>query len=716
MHTGEHQVNDLRPNHGLLLRCVLSMGLSLVAVACSTPWGNAMGHESAEFKAEVPSEARQTEIRKLLSETFELAKAKTAIKKQQAVQKLMALADDSESSTDDVYVALQTALPFIKETGDFPSLLKAVERLDETFKLDSRAGRIKHVIDFVAACKSASAVEPALNEVVSIAGEAARDNEFRVATELLVTAERHAKRLTAKDAVKSLVEVRVAVREREHAFNAQAMALATLANDADDPEANFVVGQWLAVYESHWEQALQKLVKGSDAKWKAAAEVEPKSPTAFDAQLVAADAWWDIAQASTGMVRLAAQRRAFKWYERHETHLKSPLVKAHVAKRMEELSASLDAANWRSAVTSHSTLSVTRGTDATNSERQLPVGKWINLLELVQPTEHALVGKWQRNSEAVICESSPDARCLIPVVISGSYELNCEFTRRAGADAVVVAIPVGSSSCGVVLSAWGGICHGLQKVDERDVKDQVVAAGSVVRPGKLVNGQRYKLQIEVSQNADRATIAATLDGQRIIAWQGGISQLSCSPNFALPCPQAVGVGIFNSTGDIHKLELRLRRGGKAYHLDNDWRNPVAPIASAPPKEVAAQCLNWKRRKFFISDKPMNFADAQRLATELQGRLLTVSSTEEEAFLYEQGSGLTLWLSGWRRTENKDWRDERNRLLRFIPTWQPGKPRGEFHELHLGLKTATKNRGLSDVAAWEICHACIEWGEEYPEDE
>ena len=709
-------MNDWRRHHVMRAEWVLSVGLSLVVVACLAPWDDATGQESAEVKAEVPTATRQAEIRKLLGETFELAKANTATKKQLAVQKLMALADNPESSTDDVYVALQAALPFIKETGDFPSLLKAVERLNATFQSDPQAERSKHVIEFIAAAKSADTFEPALDEVMSLAGQAARDNQFRAATELLIAVERHAKRLAAKDAVKSLAEVRVAVREREHAFNTQATALTTLASDADDPKANFVVGQWLAVYESNWEQALPKLAKGSDAKWKAAVEAEPKSPGEFDALLVAADAWWDIAQTSTGMVKLAAQHRASKWYERHEPHLKSPLVKARVAKRIEELSVNLDAAKFRTAVISNSAKSVPSGSYGANDGRQLPHGKWIDLLELVKPAEHAVVGKWQRNSEALICESSPDARCLIPVAIRGGYELNCEFTRRAGADVANIVIPVGSTSCCVVMSAWGGGNHGLYLVDGRDAKDQAPSTGAVFRPGKLVNGQRYKLQIEVSQNADRATIAATLDGQRIIAWQGGISQLSCAPNVVIPCPQAVGIGISNSPADIHKLELRLKRGGKAYRLDDDWRNPLAPVATAPPKEIAAQCLNWKRRKYFISDKPMNFADAQRLATELQGRLLTISSAEEEAFLYEQGRGLELWLSGWRRTEAKDWRDERNRLLRFIPTWQPGKPRGGVFDLHLTLNAASKSRGLNDAAPWTHCHACIEWGEEYPEDE
>ena len=679
-------------------------------------WSFAASAEDAKpAKAAVPAASRQAEVRKLLDETFELSKANTAAKKQQAAQKLMEMAGDSATTGDELYVVLVTALPLLREAGDFPTYLTAVDLLTTSFQVDAGVERIKHITDFMAVCKSSATLEPAVDEVVAMAGRAALEDRYRAANELLEAATRHAKRVAATKLSKSLTDVRGTLREREQAFIARTQAQKTLADKPDDPKANFALGLWLAVYESDWEQALPKLALGSDAKWKGAITAEPKSPSEVEAQLSAADAWWEAAQSSTGEAKLAAQRRAHEWYERHEPNVKSPLVKARVTKRIEELAASMEAASQRTLNWSSQPKSMT---NAASKAVELPTGKPIDLLEMVKLPEHGLVGTWERKAEMVIGQSSPDARFMVPVAIRGSYELHCELTRRAGADAVIVVFPVGSSSCSVILSAWGGICHGLQMVDGRDVKDQKEITGAVLRPGNLTNGQRYKLQIDVSQDADQATIAVTLDGNRIIAWQGGVSRLSVSANIVIPCQQAVGIGIFNSPTEIHKLELRLRRGGKAYRLADDWWNPLTSVSPFPPKEIAASCLSWKGRKYFISEKSMNFAEAQQLATGLQGRLLTISSAEEEAFIREQGRGLNFWMSGWRRANSNEWRDERNRPLRFIGKWgTTGQPSLRELESNLEIRTAPSGPpGWYDEFAWGTGpRACIEWGEEYPDD-
>jgi hypothetical protein len=112
---------------------------------------------------------------------------------------------------------------------------------------------------------------------------------------------------------------------------------------------------------------------------------------------------------------------------------------------------------------------------------------------------------------------------------------------------------------------------------------------------------------------------------------------------------------------------------------------------------------------------MDYPAAQRLAAQLQGRLLILSSTKEEAFILEQGRGLVLWMSGARTTGTAEWRDERNRLLGYIGKWGPGQPPLHYDEQLLAIHTATTpDRGWHDHGQGDLAHACIEWGEEYPE--
>ncbi len=678
----------------------------------------ASAQDTEPAKSAVPIAARQAEVRKLLDETFELSKASTPAKKQQAAQKLMEMAGDSATAGDELYVVLVTALPLLREAGDFPTYLTAVGRLIESFQLDAEAERTKHVTDFMTACKSSTTLEPVLNEVVALVGRAARENRYRAANELLDAADKQAKKITATKLSKSLTEVRGTLREREQAFITQTQAQKTLAGKPDDPKANFAVGVWLAVYESNWEQALPKLVLGSDAKWKAAAAAEPKSPSEVEGQLAAADAWWEVAQSATGEAKLAAQRRAHEWYKLHEPNAKSPLVKARVTKRLEELSTSLEPASQRTLTSSSQPKPANNAISKANKASELPTGKWIDLLEMVKLPDHALRGKWQRRDGTLGCDSSEEPQCMVPVAIRGSYELKIEFTRQSGGDTLFVVMPVGATSGAFILSGWNGAVHGLHHLDGREANAIPVSTGAAARPGKLVNGQRYQMRVEVIQVGELITVKVDLDGQRLISWSGNSSQLLCAPNYCLPCPQAVGFGICKSAADFHKVELQLKQGGKVYFLPDDWRNPLAPIAVTPPREIAKKCLTWNGRRYLISDKPMNFADAQRMAAELQGRLLTVSSPEEEAFICEQGRGLNFWMSGWHRAGSNEWRDERNRPLRYLGKWGgTGQPSLGERESSLELRTAPSGPpGWYDDFPWGTGpHACIEWGDEYPDD-
>ena len=618
-------------------RAVIS-GFSIFAVALSL----AAAAQDVAPKVAIPTPDRQAQIRKLLDETFELSRATTAVKKQQAARKLMEMAGNSATTPDELYVVLVSAFPLLRESGDFPTYLKAVDQLISSFQVDAPAEQKKYLIDFVVSCKSATVLEPVLVELAAIVSRKANENDFRTAHELLDAAERQAKKIGATTIAKSLTEVRGALRIREQAFNAQIQGRRTLAAKPDDAKANLAVGFWLAVYESDWEQAIPMLTLGSDAKWKVAAMAEPKSSAEVEAQIAAADAWWDIAQAETGNAKVAAQSRARGWYERYEPNAKSPLVKARVAKRLEELEASLTPSTTGAGITSAEPAN-------SNKDEGLPIGKWVDLLAMVRLPDHCCRGQWQRRNDGLVGEAS-DSVLMLPIAVRGGYELTFRFVTESDGKTVKFMFPVGSSSCGLVLNA--GNVSGLEMLDGKAVRSLDPSTGAVLRPGPLPGGN-HQLQIELSQVNERVTIEARLDGHKLISWQGQITQLSQFPDHVIPCPQAIGILIGSAPVDFRKIEIRLKRGAKAYRLGDDWKNPVTQVSTAPSKEVAAECVVWKGRKYLFSNNSMPLSEAQRMAVQVQGRLLTISSAEEEAFIMEQGRGRTFWMSGWRRADNKE---------------------------------------------------------------
>ena len=162
------------------------------------------------------------------------------------------------------------------------------------------------------------------------------------------------------------------------------------------------------------------------------------------------------------------------------------------------------------------------------------------------------------------------------------------------------------------------------------------------------------------------------------------------------------------------LELKLKKGS-GFELDGLTLNPLGLVAKAPPKQIEGKCLDWSGHKYFISDKPMNFTEAQRFAAQLQGRMLAISSLEEEeeVFIKKQGRGLVLWMPGWRHHGGNVWRDENNRPVAFFGRWAQFNPQLTYAETQLSIfaSPTSKWAGWNDHPATDALHACIEWGEE-----
>jgi hypothetical protein len=142
---------------------------------------NGLAQEVVKAKSAVPTAVRQAEIRKLMDATFGLSKANTSSKKQEAVQTLVKMAGNPRTPPDELYVVLVTALPLIRDIGDFPMYLAAVEQLTESFQMDAEAERTRLFIDFITACRSSTTLEPVVNEVVATIGRSVSENRYRSA-------------------------------------------------------------------------------------------------------------------------------------------------------------------------------------------------------------------------------------------------------------------------------------------------------------------------------------------------------------------------------------------------------------------------------------------------------------------------------------------------------------------------------------------------------
>jgi tetratricopeptide (TPR) repeat protein len=205
------------------------------------------------------------------------------------------------------------------------------------------------------------------------------------------------------------------------------------------------------------------------------------------------------------------------------------------------------------------------------ANKALP-GMWIDCLKLVAPAKHGVAGKWERKDQGLVVAPGQFSRLTIPVAPTGHYEVKVVFVRTNGDGAVLVALPVGPTACGLVLSAARGHSSGLEAINGNWAGDG--ANETAVRPGTLVNGQEYSLDIKVMLQGQQAEIATSLDDRPFVHWKGALSALSTFPDWRTPDPKCLGLGAHLSAVEFRRVRMRA--------LSGELKLPDANPATASP--------------------------------------------------------------------------------------------------------------------------------------
>ncbi len=518
----------------------------------------------AQTKASVPAIARQAELRKVLDETFELPKATTNAKRQEAVKKLMTVVESSADASDDLYVVLTAVLGLTKEAGEFATYQNAVGQLVEKFDVDANEKQTRLLNEFLAASKTNSSAKPAIDAAVAEALQAAtEENRFADALALLNSAEAATKRVSSPAPVKQMiVDARTKVTEREASWKAFEVASATLLANADDPVANKAVARWHILQGADWEAALPFLMRSSDAKWKAAAQLETAASADAMAQAAVGDAWWDAAQAETGAAKTALLIHASDWYEHAQPNLTSVIKQQLVTKRLAEI-APLKSAS----VAKSSPKTKPDSTPSPFGSEPAAPKEWVDLLEWSEGVDWNERGiNWNQCVEGPVgrngltIKSSTNMRYPLSAILDGDYELEIEFTRTEGIDAVGVVFPINMQNLQLEFSSMLGEFTGVSGVDAK----WSGANETTRRPGTLANNQRHRVRIRVRHTDERAEFRIDFNDKKdFIRWEGPASRLANYGGTALwqySMRRHVWVGAFNSKVTFHKVRVGMTSG------------------------------------------------------------------------------------------------------------------------------------------------------------
>jgi hypothetical protein len=527
-------------------------------------------------KLPAPAAAEQERIAKQLNDLYKTSQP--GPKDTAKAQELYNLAAKDDSSPAERYMLLLKGAEIAATAGDLNLALSGVDTLAADYEIDALEAKQKLLEKFINAAKPedlASAI-PTAEQLVD---QAVATDRYDLAIVLATTASHAAtksKIATHKEIEDRLSHRRRDIRAIEPIYAAAKKAQETLGKNPTDPEANLTVGRWLCFYKGDWSAGLPMLANGSDEKLKTLAEQEIKAPTDADEQARIADAWWDLAQKEAGVARDSVHLHAGEIYQAATPNLTSALKKAAIEKRLAEI------ANLKQpGPAANMAMTVGQSAGAT----KFRMGQWVDLLKLTDIVKDAERGNWSRRGVEVSCEPEGTAVLKLPAAIDGGYDLEVDFTRSDGDQDVDCLIPIGSHHCAVMLSGYaqeGGI-SALETIDGH-YADQSENP-TVMRPGKLENGHRYRLVISVRLlAADQASVDVTLDGARYLPnWTGGRASLGARDQWTLLNPRYVGFGVLNSRVTFYSARLRMVSGHAS--TDASVAEPAAPQV-APAASVS----------------------------------------------------------------------------------------------------------------------------------
>ncbi len=191
---------------------------------------------------------------------------------------------------------------------------------------------------------------------------------------------------------------------------------------------------------------------------------------------------------------------------------------------------------------------------------EFPLGQWVDIQSLIDISRDILRGKWLRNGAELLSEGPRLSRVEFPITVDGSYDVKVEFTRPNGNDDVAVLLSLDSHPALVTLSGWNGAASGITRIGGVEALNPANPAS--IRPGTLVNGQRYRLLISARVfSSGRGSIDVFLDGKRYLPhWEGILSDLNVPHYWGVGFPRRLELGSGKSEVIFHSARLRMLSG------------------------------------------------------------------------------------------------------------------------------------------------------------
>lgn len=255
--------------------------------------------ESDTAKLPVPDKSAQEKARDLAKELFgaDHAAAKGSPEKLSALAARMAQKATETQDAAIQYTLLDIARIISVEAGDITLAVQAVDRMGETFQIDSSALKAESIEAIVKSPHSPEQVSILLESLDSVLEACLAEDDFAMANTLGRAASTLARKSRDGSIVRQVAARNREIEERERMYQKEIVpALKSLKQHPDNPLANSIVGKYTCFVKGDWRNGLPKLAAGEDATIRELAAKEVAGLSESSEKLKVADGWWELAQ------------------------------------------------------------------------------------------------------------------------------------------------------------------------------------------------------------------------------------------------------------------------------------------------------------------------------------------------------------------------------------------------------------------------------------
>jgi hypothetical protein len=360
----------------VIFAALLASGSGLIAED-EDQAGDAPAADSASRpkKVPVPADAAQKRALEQIKEVFadEYGRATTATQKQALALALFNQAAQTEKDAAARFVLLGQSQELALAAGDADTALKAVDETGKHFQIDLLAEKVQLFKTAGRAATPSSAGE-LVKAIIPHMDDALAADRFDLARELLRVAISLAR--SKRDAAlnRDLAQRTGKINEQEKLWEEAKKAAAKLKTLPNDAASNHKLGTYRVFVKGDWETGLPMLAKGPFSPLRKTAELDLAQPSEPKLQVQLADAWWKLAETSPTGDRPRLTERAKLWYERALPELVD-LEKVRVAKRLEKIGDSAQAAGESKTKPGKEVLDIALGPGLVQRFRLIPRGQ-----------------------------------------------------------------------------------------------------------------------------------------------------------------------------------------------------------------------------------------------------------------------------------------------------------------------------------------------------